>query len=380
MKEKIKRLSTTYTLQFLHPYLWPKLSRHWYIWKVFKKRIFQYHNIFEYFVKSCQTRQALKLLLIGGIFLTFYLAFAALLQCFIHQIYTWTFVRQIKTLVALYKLKPLQNLTWGNIFSPASDGSSLYTITNIEVVYLLYIYTSFPTLWLGTDHLTCRFFVSFRNFFRTTPVRIFNFFVAFQNLTLGYMTKTLNQIFFFLHQNQNIFFSNIENQNIFLEINQSGRLFISLALGRYEDLFEWNTAIWSMTHGTVSTDYIYSCYNLHSGIIYIYFPCIRKIWRFVHPRKVIFPEGNALGKYDYFEGEQIHISLMQGKWMFYSTRPTFWWILNSFQDMCFRMSYVFVSSILFWFPHCTRYFWRVFRFLFLERKQDSNVTSEPYFL
>ena len=42
--------------------------------------------------------------------------------------------------------------------------------------------------------------------------------IFFQNLTLGYMTKTLNQIiFFFLHQNQNIFFSNIGNQNIFLE-------------------------------------------------------------------------------------------------------------------------------------------------------------------
>jgi hypothetical protein len=172
LKEKIKRLCTvftrdyplhiwlptsTYTLQLLRHYLWPKLSRHWYnlqkfifacqkyIWKAFKKRIFQYHNIFEYFVKSCQTRQALKLLLIGGIFGTFYLAFVALLQCFRHQIYKWTFVRQIKTLVALYTLKPLQNLTWGNIFSPASDESSLYTITNIEVVYLLY--TSVPTLW-----------------------------------------------------------------------------------------------------------------------------------------------------------------------------------------------------------------------------------------
>jgi hypothetical protein len=33
--------------------------------------------------------------------------------------------------------------------------------------------------------------------------------------------------------------------------------------------------------------------------------------------------------------------------------------------MCFRMSYVFVSSILFWFLQCRRYFWRVFRFLFL---------------
>ena len=29
------------------------------------------------------------------------------------------------------------------------------------------------------------------------------------------MTKTLNQIFFFLHQNHNIFISNIENLNIF---------------------------------------------------------------------------------------------------------------------------------------------------------------------
>jgi hypothetical protein len=114
------------------------------------KRIFQYHSIFEYFIKSNQTRQALKLLLVGGIFWTFYLAFAALLQCFMHQIYTWTFVRQI-TLVALYKLKPLQNLTWGNIFSPASDGSSLYTITNIEVVYLLY--HSVPPLWYISCHL-----------------------------------------------------------------------------------------------------------------------------------------------------------------------------------------------------------------------------------
>jgi hypothetical protein len=36
-----------------------------------------------------------------------------------------------------------------------------------------------------------------------------------QNLTLGYMIKTLNPIFFSLHQNPNIFFSNIANWNIF---------------------------------------------------------------------------------------------------------------------------------------------------------------------
>jgi hypothetical protein len=34
----------------------------------------------------------------------------------------------------------------------------------------------------------------------------------------------------------------------------------------------------------------------------------REIWRCVHPRKVIFPEGNTRGKYNYFEGEQIFIS------------------------------------------------------------------------
>ena len=62
------------------------------------------------------------------------------------------------------------------------------------------------------------FFASFRIFFRST--RELEFF--FQSLTLGYMTKTLNQIIiFFLHQNQNIFFSNIGNQNIFLEKNHN---------------------------------------------------------------------------------------------------------------------------------------------------------------
>ena len=61
-------------------------------------------------------------------------------------------------------------------------------------------------------------------FFRTTQELEFFFFCHAkheffsQNIKLGYMTKTLNQIIiFFLHQNQNIFFSNIENQNIFLE-------------------------------------------------------------------------------------------------------------------------------------------------------------------
>ena len=84
---------------------------------------------------------------------------------------------------------------------------------------------------LGTDHLTCRggvmVFCFVQNFFFGQHKSQNIFFFAkrkffFKNLTLGYMTKTLNQIiFFFLHQNQNIFFSNIGNQNIFLEKKQN---------------------------------------------------------------------------------------------------------------------------------------------------------------
>jgi hypothetical protein len=51
-------------------------------------------------------------------------------------------------------------------------------------------------------------------------------------------------------------------------------------------------------------------FPLHKGDMgyFLPFPFIREIWRFVHPRKVIFPEGNARGKYDYFEGEKIFVS------------------------------------------------------------------------
>ena len=69
-------------------------------------------------------------------------------------------------------------------------------------------------------------FVSFRIFFSdNTRVRILIFFVAqsahffFQNLTLGYMTKTLNQIFFFSSPKIRIFFSATLGINIFLEKN-----------------------------------------------------------------------------------------------------------------------------------------------------------------
>ena len=58
--------------------------------------------------------------------------------------------------------------------------------------------------------------------FRTTRVIISNFFcrgkrnIFFQNLTLGYMTKTLNQIIFFSSAKIRIFFSATLGIKIFL--------------------------------------------------------------------------------------------------------------------------------------------------------------------
>jgi Fe-S cluster assembly iron-binding protein IscA len=65
-------------------------------------------------------------------------------------------------------------------------------------------------------------FVSFRIFFSdNTRVRIFIYFVAqsanffLKDLTLDYMTKTLNQIIFFPPPKSKYFFSNIGNRIIF---------------------------------------------------------------------------------------------------------------------------------------------------------------------
>ena len=59
-------------------------------------------------------------------------------------------------------------------------------------------------------------------FFRTTRELEYLFFLSrkalsffFQNITLGYMTKTLNQVIFFPPPKSEYFFSNIGNQNIF---------------------------------------------------------------------------------------------------------------------------------------------------------------------
>ena len=66
-------------------------------------------------------------------------------------------------------------------------------------------------------------FFSFRIFFRTTGELEYLLILSrkarncFQGLALAYMTKTLNQIFFFLHQNHKIFSATLGIRIFFLE-------------------------------------------------------------------------------------------------------------------------------------------------------------------
>ena len=78
------------------------------------------------------------------------------------------------------------------------------------------------------------------------------------------MTKTLNQIFFFLHQNQNIFFSNIGNQNISLE-------------KKHNPPFKLNGR--SLSRMNTVNDINYTCYNFGSKssqriLKFCYFSCL----------------------------------------------------------------------------------------------------------
>jgi hypothetical protein len=103
----------------------------------------------------------------------------------------------------------------------------LKSLTNYHIMLYTSLYFDCLIDWfLGTDHLTCRevmVFVSFSNFFSdNTRVRIF-FFVAQiaiffpQNLTLGYMTETLNQIIFFSSTKIRIFQQHWESEYFFRE-------------------------------------------------------------------------------------------------------------------------------------------------------------------
>jgi hypothetical protein len=95
------------------------------------------------------------------------------------------------------------------------------------LLYNLYLYMEYNYIFLsllGTDHLTCRgevmVFCFVQNFFFEQHELEFIFFLSrkaqfffFHNSTLGYMSKTLNQIIiFFLHQNQNIFLEKKHNR------------------------------------------------------------------------------------------------------------------------------------------------------------------------
>ena len=93
----------------------------------------------------------------------------------------------------------------------------------ISIGSISYIGTLFkdrPFNLQGGSRLCFFFFRSEFFFSHNMRVRIFMFFVVqstiffFQNLTLGYMTKTLNQIFFSPSPKSEYFFSNIGNQNI----------------------------------------------------------------------------------------------------------------------------------------------------------------------
>ena len=112
------------------------------------------------------------------------------------------------------------NLAKFHYYMSPKNISGIYLESAILIVSTKTLcFRSKTTSYLGTDHLTWRrglwFFVSFRIYFSdNTDNKSWNIYFfcrakcefIFQKLTLGYMTKTLNQInFFLLHQNQNIF-------------------------------------------------------------------------------------------------------------------------------------------------------------------------------
>ena len=58
------------------------------------------------------------------------------------------------------------------------------------------------------------------------------------------------------------------------------------------------------------------------------FPLQKGDMKICSPEKSHISRGQRPREIWLFRGwTNLHISVMQGKWMFYSTRPTFWWIL-----------------------------------------------------
>ena len=109
--------------------------------------------------------------------------------------------------------------------------TTVYLLFMFNIFYCRrYLNISLSKVVLGTDHLTSKggggamgFFFVQKFLFGQHESQNINFFcrvkceIFFQDLTLGYMTKTLNHIFFFPPRKSEYFFSNIGNQNISLE-------------------------------------------------------------------------------------------------------------------------------------------------------------------
>jgi hypothetical protein len=67
--------------------------------------------------------------------------------------------------------------------------------------------------------------------------------------------------------------------------------------------------------------------NIYSTDIEIWL--VETIPRHIY-QNIVFPSQQRPREIWLFRGwTHFHFSLMQGKWMFYSTRPTFWWILSN---------------------------------------------------
>ena len=70
--------------------------------------------------------------------------------------------------------------------------------------------------------------------------------------------------------------------------------------------------------------------GLKGGDIIHLFPLHKGDMKICSPEKSHISWGQRPSEIWLFRGwANFHISLMQGKWMFYSTRPTFWWILTN---------------------------------------------------
>ena len=89
---------------------------------------------------------------------------------------------------------------------------------------------------------------------------------------------------------------------------------------------------------------------LSINIIHL-FPLHKGDMKICSPEKSHISRGQCPREIWLFWGwKNFHISLMQGKWMFYSTRPTFWWILPNeifWPSLYTKLSFRNISGVIF---------------------------------